>query len=313
MTLPMKLIATPNNPAPDGAEIHTIKGFKGTSLRVCLTPAKGPPRGTVILFEGYTEFLEKYFETISDLQARGFNTIIMDWRSQGLSARKLKNPYIFYFQNFDEPVRDLIIALDQFKERLPRPWVTLAHSMGGAIALRAVLIERIRPEAALFCAPMWGIAAATLPNRIAARVMRFIGLGQLPVSIRPKDPREEVFSENEVTSDEARFNRNWDAWRACPDIRIAGPSFAWFAAACDVTQWFRKTSRTKRLRFPITILTASEETIVRNDAHDALAARLPDVKHKVIQGAKHELLQERDIYRDQALGAFDDLLKRAGI
>ena len=34
------------------------------------------PRGTVILFEGYTEFLEKYFETIRDLQTRGFTTIM---------------------------------------------------------------------------------------------------------------------------------------------------------------------------------------------------------------------------------------------
>lgn len=313
MKTPMKLIETPNNPPPDGAEIHSVKGYKGARLRVCITPAKGAPRGTVILFEGYTEFLEKYFETMRDLQARGFTTIIMDWRSQGLSTRKLKNPHIYYFQNFDEPVRDLIAALDQFKDRLPRPWVTFAHSMGGAIALRALLIERIRPEAAFFSAPMWGVAAATLQNRIAARVIRFIGLGRLPVSIFPKDPREENFSENEVTSDEARFNRNWDAWRACSHIRIAGPSFAWFAAACDITQWFRKTSRTKRLRFPITVLSASEETIVRNEAHDAIAARLPDVVHKQIVGAKHELLQERDVYRDQALAAFDDLLKRTGI
>jgi len=309
----MILIETPENPPPDGAEVHEVKGYKGARLRVCIAPATGAPRGTVILFEGYTEFIEKYFETMRDLQARGFTTIIMDWRGQGLSFRKLKNPHIYYIQNFDEPVRDLIKALEHFKDRLPRPWVTFAHSMGGAIALRALLIERIRPEAAFFSAPMWGLTAATLQNRLWSRFMRLIGLGRLPVTIVPKDPREEVFTENKVTSDEARFTRNWAVWRACPGIRIAGPTFTWFAAACDVTQWFRKTSRTKRLRFPITVLSGTEETIVRNESHDALVARLPDVVHKKIDGARHELLQERDVYRDQALAAFDDLLKRAGI
>lgn len=313
MTPPMKLIDTPDNPPPPGTEVHQISGYKGAKLRVCIAPAQGAPRGTVILFEGYTEFLEKYFETMRDLQARGFTTIIMDWRGQGLSFRKLKNPYVYYFQNFDEPVRDLLIMLEEFKDRLPQPWVTFAHSMGGAIALRALLLEGLRPEAAFFSTPMWGVTAATLTNRIAARIIRFIGLGHLPTTIVRKDPREENFAENQVTSDEARFKRNWDVWRACTGIRIASPTFAWFAAACDVTHWFRTTTRTKRLRFPITVLSATEDTYVRNDSHTAVAARLPDVDHRIIQGAKHELLQERDVYRDQALAAFDDLLKRAGI
>lgn len=309
----MKLIETPNNPAPPGAEVHEVKGFKNARLRVCLAPATGTPRGTVIIFPGYTEFLEKYFETMRDLQARGFTTFIMDWRGQGLSFRKLKNPYIYYFQNFDEPVRDLLIALEKFKDRLPRPWVTFAHSMGGAIALRALLVEGVRPEAAFFSTPMWGLVAATPVNRFASRFMRFIGLGRLPVSIVRKDPREEKFAQNNVTSDETRFNRNWDVWRACPGIRIAGPTFAWFAAACDITDWFRSTKRTKRLHFPITVLSATEDTFVRNASHEEIVKRLPDAVHKTIEGAKHELLQERDLYRDQAFAAFDALLKRAGI
>jgi alpha-beta hydrolase superfamily lysophospholipase len=46
-----------------------------------------PARGTCVLLNGQTEFIEKYFEVIDELRGRGFAVATMDWRGQGGSGR----------------------------------------------------------------------------------------------------------------------------------------------------------------------------------------------------------------------------------
>ena len=68
---------------------------------------RGPRRGTVCLFQGRGEFIEKYFEVIADLRRRGFAVATMDWRGQGGSTRLLANPRKGHVRSFAEFDRDL--------------------------------------------------------------------------------------------------------------------------------------------------------------------------------------------------------------
>ena len=133
-------VLIPGNPPPQGAEIVWFKGSAGRNLRACVAPAlsKSDPRGTVIVCPGRTEFIEKYFEVGRELQAMGFAVVILDWPGQGLSERLLddtKKGHIDRFETFMGALRN---GLDTLAGRLPRPYVSLAHSMGGAIALAAL-------------------------------------------------------------------------------------------------------------------------------------------------------------------------------
>ena len=60
--------------------------WRGAALRALGFDAG---KGTVCVFGGRGEFIEKYFETISELRQRGFAVAIMDWRGQGHSSRQL--------------------------------------------------------------------------------------------------------------------------------------------------------------------------------------------------------------------------------
>ena len=61
----MELVALPRNPVPSGATVGFFKGYDGTELRFARWDAtRSPRRGTVCLFGGRTEFIEKYFEVI---------------------------------------------------------------------------------------------------------------------------------------------------------------------------------------------------------------------------------------------------------
>ena len=58
------------------------------------------------------------------------------------------------------------------------------------------------------------------------------------------------------------------------------------------------------------MVSAGQEQLVDNASHDAVAALLPEAHHITIQGAKHEILMERDELRAPFWEAFDQLSAR---
>src|SRR5262249_21650810 len=99
----MTVVRVPGNPDPEGAEVFWLEGRGGVRLRALFAPAAvKPARGSVILCNGRTEFIEKYFEVIRELQGRGFAVFTMDWRGQGLSGRLLKQPQKGHLDTFDD-------------------------------------------------------------------------------------------------------------------------------------------------------------------------------------------------------------------
>ena len=134
----MPLVATPENPAPPGAVVETLIAVDGVRLRSARWSPPGQPRGTVAIFGGRAEFIEKYHETIGDLLARGLAVAMLDWRGQGGSERQLRNRRKGHIDDFSLYLRDLDAILDQVLEPFcPKPWFALGHSMGGAVSLLA--------------------------------------------------------------------------------------------------------------------------------------------------------------------------------
>src|SRR5579864_6726389 len=108
-TLTTELVGITRNPVPHGAVAGYFTARDGITLRFARWDTTAERRlGTICLFQGRTEFIEKYFETIADLRRRGFAVATMDWRGQGGSARLLRNPIKGHADNFahhDEDVR----------------------------------------------------------------------------------------------------------------------------------------------------------------------------------------------------------------
>src|SRR3979490_2363628 len=88
----MDLISIPANPVPEDAVTRTVTTPDGVELRFARWAPPPGRKGTVCLFQGRSEFIEKYFETVRDLRARGFAAATFDWRGQGVSDRALRNP-----------------------------------------------------------------------------------------------------------------------------------------------------------------------------------------------------------------------------
>src|SRR3984893_17567150 len=98
----MTLVSIPANPVPEDVVTGTLKTPDRVSLRFARWAPPPGRKGTVFLFQGRAEFIEKYFETVRDLRARGFAVATFDWRGQGMSDRALAGRQKGHIRNFFE-------------------------------------------------------------------------------------------------------------------------------------------------------------------------------------------------------------------
>src|SRR3954470_16903459 len=103
----MTLVSIPANPVPPDVVSGTFKTPDGVSLRFARWAPPPGRKGTVCLLPGRSEFIEKYFETVRDLRARGFAVAAFDWRGQGLSECALNDPRKGHVERFSEYDIDL--------------------------------------------------------------------------------------------------------------------------------------------------------------------------------------------------------------
>ncbi|MFZ9133728.1 MAG: alpha/beta fold hydrolase, partial [Gemmobacter sp.] len=146
---------------PEGAEAFRVRAADGVAVRLVVWPRPGA-RGSVLILPGRTEYAEKYGPVAADLARAGLAAAAIDWRGQGLADRLLPDPMKGHVGHFAEYQADLDACLLALAARegddLPRPRLMLAHSMGGAIGLRALLRGAGGFAAAAFSAPMWGLS-----------------------------------------------------------------------------------------------------------------------------------------------------------
>jgi lysophospholipase len=301
----MAFVRVPGNPEPEGSEEIWFEGRGGQKIRAIVAPALGGlARGSVILCNGRTEFVEKYFEVITELQQRGFAVFSMDWRGQGLSDRELSDRQKGHLA-IDDAVADLFTGLRLYAERLPRPHVLIAHSMGGGISLRALQSNKISVDGAVFSAPMWGFA---YKGKLATSVVRALGgfgLGKMFAPGAAHRWRRQPFQKNRVTHDKARYERSEGLIAADTRRAVAGYTVGWVNSALDTFEALQRPGALKHLRFPVAVLSAGQEVLVDNESHAILAKELPNARHLIVEGARHEIMMETDELRAQFWATFD--------
>lgn len=300
----------PGNPVPDRATVGTFMARDRRRIRYALFRATSHPvKGTVILLHGRNEFIEKYFETTRDLTGRGFMVATLDWRGQGGSDRMLRNRDKGYVDDFRQYVRDL----EQFFAEIVLPdcrgpYYVLGHSTGSLVALLAAPEMTNRVNRMLLCAPLLGleglpVSMATL-QRIAG-VLYVLGLGSMYLAGGPRPRETKPFATNKLTTDPRRYARNAQLCTAHPHLALGGPTVSWIRAACMAIDRVEDPAFMARIQIPILFVAAGADEVVSTRATEAYASLLKTGSLLTIDGARHEIWQEADIYREQLLAAFD--------
>lgn len=268
--------------------------------------AAGGASGTVLLFPGRTEYLEKYSDVAADLNAAGLDVLALDWRGQGMSDRLQDNArpgHIRSFADYQRDVVELVVTAQELD--LPRPWHLLAHSMGGTIGL-AALAGGLPVASVVFSAPMWGINLRPVPEPLAlfiASTLSRLGRGGHPA---PRAGGEDSFiltdsfRDNLLTHDGRRWGRLVAETAAWHDISVGGASNDWLRAAILEC---RRLAPLPAPALPALIALGSAERIVSAEAIRTRSAAWPGAQLLELADCRHEPMMERDPVRNRFLEA----------
>lgn len=300
------------SPAPFLADI--AKGPEGGSARWMVTPdglrirvghwpaaRNTAVKGTVLVFPGRTEFIEKYGPSAADFSARGFATLAVDWRGQGLADRMLAEPRLGHVGKFIDFQHDVAAVVRYaMAENLPKPWYLVGHSMGGGIGLRA-LYDGLDVAACAFTGPMWGIRIPPLLQPLASFLSRYGGLLGVSNKVAPTLSVQSYvltapYEDNSLTSDPEMFDFIRMQVATYPGLALGGPTVNWLAEAMNEC---RDLAARASPDLPCLTCLGAEEQIVHKDAIRDRMARWPGGELLEIPGARHEVLLEREAIRDE--------------
>jgi lysophospholipase len=306
----VQLYPTPDNPIPGKPAVMHVAGPDGVPLRVARwRPTGRKLQGTVCILQGRAEFIEKYFEVVSELRRRGFAVVAFDWRGQGLSGRQVNNGRKGHVQSFADFRMDLETVRDKVLiPFMPEPHFALAHSMGGAMALEAAYDGWLPFRRLVTTTPMINLclikAAKTAHATIVALKLLGFGKSFVPGGGETSIARK-PFVGNRLTSDPIRYARNAAAAYAVGEGAVGDPTVSWMYGAFKLMKRLANPRLPVAIRVPTLILAAGADPICATPATERFAARLKAGRAIVIPGARHEILMERDEIRDLFWAAFD--------
>jgi lysophospholipase len=308
----MALTSTPGNELPPLGIEDNIRAADGVRLRTARWTPTSPTRGTIAVFGGRGEFIEKYFEVVRDLLSRGFVVAMMDWRGQGGSDRPLRNVWKGHVDDFSHFGRDLeAFAGSILEPYCPRPWFGLGHSMGGSVLLIGAEAGRQPFDRLILSSPMIAVKGVNHlgPTRFLVEALDAMGLGGAFVPGNGPDTFWGApFEGNVFTSDPVRFARVAKLVEAAPGLRLGGPTIGWTHAAFRAMERFGEPNFPRRITTPILIVSAGADSVTETAAAERFASRLRAGRIVVIEGAEHEILIERDVFRRQFWAAFDQFV-----
>ena len=258
-------------------------------------------KGSILLFTGRTEYLEKYGRVARDLTQAGYSILSMDWRGQGLSDRVTDDARLGHIDDFADYQLDVAAFVACAEELdLPKPWYLIGHSMGGCIGLRA-LINDLPVEKAVFSAPMWGIFV--IPKlrpiaRILPKVARLFGkeLYTMPGTSPRGYVADSGFDNNLLTTDSETWAYLERHAQADPAFALGGPTVHWFESAIRETKALRDGPRPT---LPVKTIAGTREGVVDRKTLTLMHEDWPSGSLEWIEGARHELMMEAPAMRQQ--------------
>lgn len=275
-------------------------------------PDQKPCRGIVQLVHGMSEHKERYEPFMEFLGKEGFITIIHDHRGHGKSIRKKEDLGYMYGGGADAMLQDIHTVNRRIREKFPElPLILFGHSMG-SLAVRAYAAKHDECiDMLIVCgspsknpARGFGTALAIAEKRIfgarhKSRLLETLSFGSFAARFPKEHDREAwICSDQEIRrkyheSELCGFTFTDDAYLAL---------FSLMKNAYDIKNW-----NCTNPQMPVLFIAGSEDPCIGNVRKFAKAVQTMrcagylDVKGKLYQGMRHEILNETNkaqVYHD---------------
>lgn len=293
-----------NDDPKDNANGRAVwqKTSDGIRLRMACWNEKGPA-GTIFLFLGRTAYVEAYGHLAADFETRGFATLAIDWRGQGLSDRLTDDPKTGHVESFTQYQIDVQTMIQTAAEMdLPKPWYMVGISMGGCIGQRA-LAQGFPAAACAFAAPMWKIklnAFERLAAPIIANIAQKLGRGAhyAPGQSGKSAILNVSFGNNIRTGDQNMFNYFVRQAQLHPELIIGGPSMAWLHSAFREIGLLNASPLPK---VPCLSFCGDNDALVDLNRVKQRMEMWPDGQFAIVPNGKHDLLNDTPAIRSKMI------------
>ena len=309
------------NPHPENwhEDYFATKSGEGVRFGIAL-PDNSPPKAVVTLLHGRGESIEKYFETMRDLNAAGYACATIDWPGQGLSGRGLPDePQKHHNTSYD----DLLSALLKFKKDvIPShiqnsgdiPQLLMGHSMGGHLGLRYLAEHEGDYQAAVFSAPLIRyhiippvkyngkvVSAPAFLDKILFKIIKRADNDYIPFGGKWTEEKQ-LHQMDRLTSDARRHSYLRQAFLENPKLQVG----SW--SAITAKEAFRSCQKLKSetVETPTLIFMAENEMVVDNHAIKEFALKQHNMEVRTLEDALHEIPVERDEIRNKFMSGMTD-------
>jgi alpha-beta hydrolase superfamily lysophospholipase len=248
-------------------------------------------REAVLLVHGLGEHSGRYEQLAQWFLARGYAVRSYDQRGHGHTPGQRAA-----IGHSDDLLRDLAVVYRDYASSFGRLPLLLGHSMGGLVALRAVLDGRVEPPALVLSSPALRTYEAAWLRRLASLLAR--ALPNLP--LRNGLPLDGLSHDPKVIED----YRNDPLCSGAITPRMA--DFIFRAGASSIADAWR-------LKVPTLLLVAGSDRLVdpsgsRQFADGAWATK--QLTSRFFDTLFHELLNETETGRHQVLAQLAEWLRR---
>ncbi len=296
--------------APDGFSVRRIEWPEPDANGLASA------RGSLLFMPGRGDAYEKYLETFEHWRRRGWRVSSADWRGQAGSGRLGHDAITGHVDDFKLWLDDFAALWRDWARGRTGPLVLVGHSMGGHLALRAVVERSLEPmpDALVLSAPMLDVLPERVPpvvKHALARAMCAIGdARRLAWKWSEKPGEVPAFRQALLTHDDQRYADELYWRRERPELVMGPGSWGWVKASLASIRMLARPGALEGVGVPIHIVATTVDRLVGVRAIRSAAARLPNVDAQWFgDEAAHEILREVDAVRDRALEGIDRFLE----
>ena len=265
-------------------------GVQGCRLHYAYFLAENS-RGSVVIVHGLSEFIPKYYELIHYFLEQEYHVFIYEQRCHGLSDRLTDQPDVLHTDRFDDYAADLDLFIRQIVQPVDaRPLNLFAHSMGGAVAVIYMATYRHTIRRAVLSSPLMQTVVGPVPHWVARTSVLIDNLrwGGKKKFRRSKDFIPDFPFEKANDISYARFFHNQQMRCNNPCYQTTPTSNSWVRGSLTLRNRLPRLG--KKIRTPILLLSAENDTTVVNEAQYRFAKKCPACRLEVMKGSKHSMM-----------------------
>ncbi|MBU6950675.1 alpha/beta hydrolase [Hahella sp. HN01] len=271
---------------------HRLGYFEAIGYRLAChmyTPPR--PRGTVFVFHGYFDHVGLFGHLVEHLLRDGYAVVAYDLPGHGLSSGETVS-----IKNFAQYQSILEACLMLCDGHMPKPWMSVGQSTGGAVLIEYLFSNRFTPESSPFL--HWAFLAPLVrPQGWRSVVMLHTLFGPFIRTWR------RVFMVNSNDPEFIKFLKDKDP------LQSRAVSIDWVGA---LRRWVKRIESTDPLEQPVTIVQGKEDTTVdwRHNVPQ-LQRLLPNAEVQYLETGRHQLVNESPEIRARVFGWISEAFDRA--